>query len=443
MKKRILSVVLAVTMATGLLTGCGPSNEVPERDYITVEGLKESFAKNLTLELTTDNIELIVWESILGPDQFIKEAGSWFTKLYPNIKIKYINVESTESHTKIGADGPAGNGPDLFATAHNNMGVMAKSLAVEPVPESQYDYMKANCSTEALLGATLNSSKGESKLYGYPVSVETYALFYNKAMISEADVPKTMADMVTYINNFKADPANKDKYAFLFDSKSAYYNVMFTSTPETHLYGPNGNDLTNTYQNTTQAVSQLQTDFLALSKAINMNAGDMKYKENDALFASGDLAMNISGAWNIKTFKGDGKINFGITSIPCLTGSENPPTNFMGVRCMFVSAYSKQKAEAEAFAEFLMTKEMQKLRCEITSTMPAREDVYADIEDPEVKGYMEGLKKQIAYSYPMPSMPEASLFWSAFEAAFANIWNGDAADIQSELDKANKTATKK
>lgn len=438
MKKRILSVALAVTMAASLFTGCGPSKETEERDYITVEGLKESFKTNLEIN-TTDNIELVVWESLLGPDQFIQEAGEWFNKLYPNITIKYINVESSEANSKIVLDGPAGNGPDLFACAHDTIGKMSAQAAIEPVPESEIDIVKANCSAEALQGATLNSSKGESTLYGYPVSVETYALFYNKALISEEEIPKTMSDMVTYINEFKADSSNKGKEAFLFDSDNAYYTVMFTSTPENHLYGPNGNDTSATYQNTEAAVAQIQNDFIPLSEAINMKSGDMDYKNNDSLFAGGNLAMDISGAWNIKVFEEDG-VDFGIAPIPSLTGYDTPPTNFMGVRCMFVSAYSNHKNEAEAFAEFLMTKEMQKLRCEITSTMPSRNDVYDDIEDAKVKEYMAGLQKQIEYSYPMPNMPEASLYWSAFESAMANIWNGNTTDIQGELDKANKAS---
>lgn len=126
-----------------------------------------------------------------------------------------------------------------------------------------------------------------------------------------------------------------------------------------------------------------------------------------------------------------------------MTGYSNPPANFMGVRCMFVSAYSEHKAEAAAFAEFLMTKEMQKLRCELTSTMPARDDVLDMIDDPEIKEYMEGLNKQIAYSYPMPNMAQASLFWTAFASAYSNIWNGETTDVQKELDTADKSATKK
>ena len=64
------------------------------------------------------------------------------------------------------------------------------------------------------------------------------------------------------------------------------------------------------------AVAQM-ADFTALAKAINQPAGDIDYKHNDALFGAGQLAMNVSGAWNIKTFEENG-IDFGITAIPSL-----------------------------------------------------------------------------------------------------------------------------
>ena len=75
--------------------------------------------------------------------------------------------------------------------------------------------------------------------------------------------------------------------------------------------------------------------------------------------------------------------------------------------------------------------------------MPSRDDVLDMIDNDKIKTYMEGINKQIAYSYPMPNMAQASLFWTAFESAFANIWNGETTDIQAELDTANKSATKK
>jgi arabinogalactan oligomer/maltooligosaccharide transport system substrate-binding protein len=437
MKKKILCVALATAMATTMFAGCGKKSTSTDVSDIDVNAIDFKTGQNIN---TTDKIELTVWESSSGPDEFIEAAGECFTKLYPNITIKYVNVESTDANSKIVLDGPGGNGPDLFATAHNNMGVMAAGAVIEPVPEEDVEIVKSSCSEAAFQGATLNSADGTSTVYGYPVSTETYALFYNKDLISEEEVPTTMEELFTYIENFQANKSNDGKQAFLFDAGNAYYSVMFTSSPTVHLYGENGDDIKNTYMNSAESVAQME-DFVKLSKLINQKAGDIDYKHNDSLFGDGTLAMNVSGAWNIKTYEENG-INFGITSIPSLTGSDTPPTNFMGVRCMFVSAYSKNKPEAIAFAEFLMTKEMQKLRCEITSTMPARDDVLELITDTKIKEYMEGLQKQMQYSYPMPTMSQSSLFWKPFASAYANIWNGEVTDIQSELDTANKAATK-
>lgn len=435
MKKKILSVALVAAMATTMFVGCGKKNTGADIDGIDVNAIDFKTGQ----QITTEKITLTVWESSAGPDEFIKAAGECFQKLYPNISINYVNVESTDANSKIVMDGPGGNGPDLFATAHNNMGVMAAGANIEPIPAEDVEIVKASCSEAAMQGATLNAADGTSTAYGYPVSVETYALFYNRALIKDEEVPTTMEGLLTYMEGFKANHKSNEQ-AFLFDAGNAYYSVMFTSTPTVHLYGDNGDDIKKTYMNTPEAVAQMD-DFVKLSKAINQKAGDIDYKHNDSLFGDGSLAMNVSGAWNIKTFEENG-IDFGITAIPSLTGSDVPPTNFMGVRCMFVSAYSKHKPEAIAFAEFLMTKEMQKLRCEITSTMPARDDVLELIEDNKIKEYMTGLNKQLAYSYPMPTMAQASLFWKPFASAYSNIWNGEVTDIQKELDTADKAATK-
>lgn len=436
MKKKILAVAMATTMVASVFTGCGKTDSGRKTSDVDVDSLKSNF--NPGIEVTSDNVTLTVWESTSGPDEFIEKAGEYFHEIYPNITIKYVNVESTDANSKIALDGPAGTGADLFATAHNNSGVMARGGYIEPVPEGAVDFVKNNCTEAAFAGATLNSSDGSSTVYGYPVSTETYALFYNKDLISEEEIPKTMGDMVEYINNYDKSSGVE---AFRLDAGNAYYSVMFTSSPDIKLYGPNGNDKTNTYMSSEESIAQVETDFVGLAKAIGVEAGEVDYATNDALFSAGSLAMDISGAWNIPAFEEAG-INFGITTIPSLTGSDQPPTNFMGVRCMFVSAYSQHKNEAAAFAMFLMTDEMQQLRCELTATMPAKDGILDKVADEKTKELLAGIEAQLKYSYPMPSMPETSLFWSAFGTSYSNIWNGEIESVKAELEKANATASK-
>lgn len=433
MRKKILSAALVLAMTATAFTGCGKTSS--GREATDFDASKIQFDPGV--ELTKDKITLTVWESAQGPDEFIRIAGKKFEEKYPNIKINYVNVESTDANSKIAMDGPAGTGADLFATAHNNSGVMAKGGYIEPVPAEMIEKVKASCTESAFAGATLNTADGNSVVYGYPVSVETYALFYNKKLIKKEEIPTTMADLATFIKDYNS---SHDEKAFLFDSGNAYYSVMFTSSPTNKLYGEKGNDIKNTYMNSDEAVAQM-ADFVALSEAIGLKSGDISYTSNDALFSAGKLAMNISGAWNIPAFQEAG-VDFGITTIPSLTGSTQPPTNFMGVRCMFVSAYSEHKNEAAAFALWLMTEEMQQVRCELTSTLPARDGILDKIDDADITEHLGAIQEQIKYSYPMPSMPQTSLFWSAYGTAYGNIWNGEATDIKSELDKANDTATK-
>lgn len=434
MKKKIMAVALVVTMAASMFSGCGA--KAKSQKAIDVKG----FEPGIEID-KSKNIELTVWESNLGPDEFIKQAGASFTKLYPNIKIKYVNVESADAQTKIALDGPGGNGPDLFAAAHNIMGALVAGGYVSPVPDELTENIKGYVSESAVQGATLNDKKsGTTAMYAYPVSVETYALFYNKKLVDEKDVPKTTDDLLTFIESYKKDHKADESRPFVMDAGNAYYSVMFTNTDENHLYGMDGSDITKTYMNTDAAVKNLQT-FVKLSKAVDMPSEDLATKYCDAMFLEGKAAMTITGAWNIKNFE-DKKVDFGITTLPSLPGVDHPPISFEGVRCMYVSSYSKHQNEAAAFAEFLETPEMQKLRYELTGTLPAAD---IDIDDPN--GYMKGMNEQIKYSYPMPNISQASLFWSAFGSAYSNIWNGktkgDDASILEELNAANQTATKK
>lgn len=434
MKKKIMAVALVVTMAASVFTGCGAKAKTAKVTKVS------NFEPGVEID-TKSKIELTVWESNGGPDEFIEQAGASFTALYPNITIKYVNVESADAQTKIALDGPSGNGPDLFAAAHNIMGALVAGGYVEEVPSELTDTVKGYVIDSAAQGATLtDAKKGTSAMYGYPVSVETYALFYNKALIKESEVPKTMDDLIKYIDEYKKSHNADESRAFVMDAGNAYYSVIFTNTDENHLYGETGSDITNTYMNTDAAVKNLKT-FAKLSKAVDMPSDDLATKYCDAMFKEGKAAMAITGAWNIKPFQGE-KIDFGITTIPSLPGVDHPPITFEGVRCMYVSSFSKHKNEAAAFAAFLETPEMQKLRYDITGTIPAAD---IDVDDPN--GYMAGMNAQIEYSYPMPNMAQASLFWSAFGSAYSNIWNGNVADddaaILKELDAANQTATKK
>ncbi len=362
-------------------------------------------------------VTLKVWESTNGPDEFIRKAGEAFTAKNPNIKIEYVNVELGDAAGQIALDGPAGVGPDLFAAPHDKLGELVSGGHVLETVNA--DALKAK-----VLGACSTALTYNGKMYGYPVSAETYALFYNKALIKESELPKTWEDLAAFAKKFNA--ANAGKYGFIMDVGNAYYTIVFTTSDGNRLFGPSGTDTTSTNINSAKSVKGMKF-FQNLRSALNVPAADLTTSVADAAFSAGTAAMHITGLWNVVPFKNAG-VDFGVAPLPSLPGDSKPSASFSGTRAMFVSAYSDYPEEAAQFAEFLVSDEMQKLRFSITGALPS---INTKVDSP----YMGGFLKQLDYAFPMPSIPQMGAYWEAMNNASKNIWDG--ADVQKELDACN------
>ena len=405
--KKILAILMAAILAVAVI-GCQASEPGTTDDPPITEPSAEPKP-----DVTEDKIELVVWESVDGPDQWIIEAGKKFTETYPNITIKFVNVELGDSSSQIMLDGPAGIGPDLFAAPHDRLGELVVGGHIMPTVDA--DKVAGD-----VLGACSSALTYDGTMYGYPTSAETYALFYNKALISDNEVPKTWDDLVAWVQAFNAE--NSDKHGFIMDVSNIYYSILFTTKNGNRLFGPSGTDTSSSYLNTADAVAGME-QFQALRSILPFPAADLPTSMTDGAFAAGNAAMYITGPWNVANFRGSG-IDFGVATIPALAGESTPAATFSGTRGMFVSAYSKYPQEAALFASYLISNEAQMLRYQITGALPS---VDIPVDDEASLGFIA----QLDYAFPMPSVPQMSAFWESGNAASSNIWDG--ADVQAEL----------
>lgn len=362
-------------------------------------------------------VTLTVWESTGGPDEFIKQAGESFTKLYPNIKVKFVNVELGDSSSQIAWDGPAGVGPDLFAAPHDKLGELVSGGHILPTVD-------AEIISEQILETCKTALTYDGTMYGYPVSAETYALFFNKAYLSREDVPVMWEELKEFAAAF--NQANPGKHGFIMDVSNGYYTIIYTTSKGNRLFGPEGTDTVNTNINSPASVEGMEF-FQGLKEILDVPAADLTTSICDSAFMNGDVVLYITGLWNVVNFEKAG-VDFGVAPLPALPDNDTPAASFSGVRAMFVSAYTDHQAEAELFAKFLISEEIQRLRFDITGTLPA---VSIAVESP----YIDGFLTQLDYAFPMPSIPQMGAYWDAMNAASANIWDG--ADIQKELDACN------
>jgi len=363
--------------------------------------------------------KLTVWESTGGPDLFIRKAGEEFSKLHPNVEIFFVNVESSNGSESAIGNSEKGLGPDLFVSPHDQIPKCVDADII--LPTDNPDEIKSK-----VLGACSKALTYKGTMYGYPISAETYALFYNKKLISESELPKSWDDLIAWTKVF--NETNPGKQGFLMPVTEAYYSIIFTTKGGNRLFGPNGENGTTPNMNTPEAIEGMQV-LSDLGTAMNhLSTEYLSASTSAGLFHSGNAAMCITGLWNVNNFESSG-INFGVAPLPALPGESTPAASFSGTRVIFVCSHSKHPKEAAEFAKFLITPEMQKLRFDLTKAMPS---IDISVNSP----YMDGFIRQLEYAVPMPLVPQLSKFWDALGNASKEIWNG--ADITEAMNKCNE-----
>ena len=364
---------------------------------------------------SSGKVTLKVWESDDSARKYVEWAAKEFMKTHKNVKIEYEHVESTDARAKIELDGPAGVGADVFVAPHDHIGALVNGGHVTENKDGGYISQFVNAAQVA--------AKYNGKTYGYPIGIETYALFYNKDLIQNP--PKTWDEVIAFAKNF--NNAGERKYALVWPVADGYYDYMFMSSYGAQLFGPDGNDRKQHNINSDAAVKGLQY-FQSLRKQIlDVPAADMTGDFCDSSFTQGKAAMLITGPWKIEQLTRL-KMNFGIAPLPAFPGMSQPATSFSGVRLAFVSSYSEHQDEAAEFAEFLTQKANLEKRFELTRQIPPRKDIKTN------DSLSNGILEQTKYAIPMPTIPQMNTYWSAMGAAYAGIWDGD--DVTTDLNGA-------
>lgn len=165
MKKKLITAVLAVTMAVGMLTGCGSG---------TGTGKREASGEKLVI-WTNMNVEV---------DTIQKYADEWGEKNGRKVEV----IHQSPSVQQFAQAVKSASGPD----------------AVVGIPNDQLaDYVNADLTAEVpqdlyadqdFSDAAIQACYVDGKRYAAPLSVETTALFYNTDLVSE--VPKTWEELV-------------------------------------------------------------------------------------------------------------------------------------------------------------------------------------------------------------------------------------------------------
>ena len=309
---------------------------------------------------------------------------------------------------KFQAAAAAGKGPDVFCWPHDRVGEWARSGLISPVRPGAA--LRARVEDSAWQAFTYRG-----RLWGYPIAIETIGLIVNRALVPEP--PRTWEAVIALDQALR----QQGKKAILWD-----YNKSFFSWPL--LAGPGGavfaRDAKGDFDPQRVGVNNAGAVAGAELLARLINEGVMprgaRYSDMEAQFASGQVAMMISGPWAWDNAR-KAKIDFVVAPIPAL--GEHAAKPFVGVLGCMIAAPSRLKDIAREFLEqhVLSVDGLKTISADVPLGTPADKAYFQELSsDPAIRATMANAQAGEA----IPNIPEMQRFFPAMDAALEAITQG-------------------
>lgn len=406
------------------LAACAPDREnTTGNDSPTNNKASNSEQTNTEQEATNSSKpqKLIIWSN--DDANQLKAVGQLSEAYTANtgIQVEIVPVSGSEQVQKLALAAPAGNGPDLFYQPQDRLGdIVIQGLAdpVELSNDEQAQYSEA----------ALSAVQYDGALYGFPISVETYAIYYNKTLVES--VPNSLEEVVA-LSDSLTDESN-DTFAFL-KVPDFYYAIPFITNYGGYIFGETAGKYNSTDigLNNAGAIQGL-TAYAQFMKDASIPA-TMTSDVMDTLFLEGKAGMVINGLWAMKTYSDKLGDQLGTSSIPTVNGQ--PASSFVGVKSWFISSYSEHQDWAKDLALFLTNAESSNIYFEMTGEIPAQPDAQQAISDPLYAGFVAQIESGIS----MPNIPEMSAVWAMDGAVDFIVQGDDVAAVLNETVDQIKT----
>lgn len=419
MKKMLLALALVLVST---LTGCNKSftNTANGTGSSNIETTSDD-PKELVPE---EGAELVIWEDSDSRIEYMNHVAKKFKEKY---KID-VKIEQVTDLNRLVQDAPAGLGPDIFEAPHDQVGTMLTAGLIQP-NDTSAETMKDD------FGETVyNCLTFDGKVYGYPLTLNTYLLIYNKDIVGET-APETFQEIFDFAQTFN-DPTNR-KYALMWQVGNSYYTNAFIAGYGGYIFGNNGTDPEDIGLNSKEFIEGAEY-VKSFESILNVNTADIEPQVIDGLFQSGKVAYTISGQWSVTQYQSAG-VNIGVSTLPKMANDETPKT-FLGVQTLYVNAYSEYPNAAKLFAEMATSEKMFVKRYEITNEVPARLSLLTNeaiMNDPIASAFIE----QAQSSVPMPSITQMNSVWDPYSNALKSIWDEDI-EPETALNKSADTISK-
>lgn len=339
---------------------------------------------------------LTIWHSWQGAEQEVLDT--WIANYTGDVTINTRFIYAEDLQATYQGQLEAGAGPDLvlgtpdWAQAFRNTpnalaltAVIAGTQLEANLPASSWELMAA-----------------EGDYYGIPVSLDGVALYYNRDLLPDDEVPATFDEML----EIGVERTTDETVGLIFDrsfytSAGMYFALggqLFDSTTGANLWNTNG----------------AAVRFLELHREV-FQASDEIYGGAATRFTNGQAAMIIDGSWQLVDYQAALGDRLGIALLPDIDG--NPWQPFINVQGFYVNPNGKVEASL-AFMTHVTSPENLLLANEIAGLVPPVEA--GTIDDPN----LDQLVTQFTNGVPFPTATIMTAYMTAIDEAIIATTEG-------------------
>ena len=355
MKRKILSMAIALLMIAGSVTGCGNGNGQEKNDNTNInvgENSKES-EDNITITVATR------YSSDNEDENLYRKKVEEFNNLDNGITIEMDNIATESDYLdKLRTSFANGDTPNVFLEYGGSrcLDYLESDALVDLEP-----YLKADDSSwynnfyESFWSMT--EYEGYDGIYAVPFKTYMVTLFYNKELFEQADVepPKSIDDMMELSKTFKDmgilpfQVGEKDPYRF-----GHFHSSLVIKTLGVDAVDQLANRELSYDSEKMKETYQVMVDMVEKGY-FGENILDTDSVSENAQFIEGNVAMHYNGSWFIanELYGTDFYDKVGVVAFPY--GDESCKNYAQGGASdmFFVSKLNKSEKEIEASVEFL------------------------------------------------------------------------------------------
>lgn len=335
MKKKAISLLIAIGMISTLLAGCG-TNKATTAAGGTEAGSSEEVATEAGTEATVDvnddgtvnnpesvvvdDNKLVFWSLFSGGDGgFMDQIINDYNAGKPAMEVQPIMLVWDDYYTKLQTAVAAGKGPDIGISHVSKLPELVDQGAVIPID----DYLKE-------IGVDLNSIYSQNSIdsvtfdgsvYAIPLDTHAEILFYNKDILDEAGVQlnadgqldiASPDDFRAILDKIKAVIPEGESPLALTNSGDDPYRVwwaIYYQMGGTALVSEDGTEVTMNKDIAVKAADFVKSlyDDGYIAEGID---------DHQAFFQSGKAGLVFAGTWATGAFEKTDGLNFGAQSFP-------------------------------------------------------------------------------------------------------------------------------